>query len=114
MNVILESEKGDELVCIEQFLACSEGTRFSREGSHTFRVGERVRYVSFRQNQNLKENPAGWMAVFEANDGKLYAATQTYFVTKECWDGLKGYFRGNFLQELKKLLAQQEGNKNAR
>lgn len=32
------------------------------------------------------------MVVFEAADGKRYAGTQTYFVTKECWQELKEHF----------------------
>ncbi len=92
MNVILESEHGDELICIQEFLATPEGVPFSSERSHTFRVGERVRYVTFRQKESLKDSPAGWQAVFEASDGKRYAATQTYFVTAECWEGLEKFF----------------------
>ena len=44
MNVILESERGNELICIQEFLATPEGVPFSTERSHTFRVGERVRF----------------------------------------------------------------------
>jgi hypothetical protein len=29
------------------------------------------------------------MVLFDAADGKRYAATQRYFVTEECWQGLK-------------------------
>ena len=57
MSVILESQAGDELVCIEEFSACPDGEAFSWEASRTFRVGERVRYGQFRLNQNLRDNP---------------------------------------------------------
>ncbi len=101
MNVILESQRGDELICTQEFSACPEGMRFSSERSHTFFIGERVRYHSFRQNQDLKDSPAGWMVLFDANDGKRYAATQTYFVTEECWNGLKKLFAKQLLRESK-------------
>jgi hypothetical protein len=101
MNVILESQSGDALICIQEFLATPEGVPFSSKKSHTFRIGERVRYVSFRQNEHLKDSPAGWQAIFEAADGKRYAATQTYFVTEECWQGLKKFFARRLLREPK-------------
>jgi hypothetical protein len=101
MNIILESQPGDELICIQEFLATSEGIPFSSERSHGFRIGERVRYVSFRQNEHLQDSPAGWQVLFEAADGKRYAATQTYFVTEECWRGLKRFFARRLLREPK-------------
>src|SRR5438094_528323 len=101
MNVILESQQGDELICIQEFLATPEGIPFSSQRSHTFRLGERVRYVSFRQTEPLKDSPAGWQVLFEASDGERYAATQTYFVTEECWQGLKKFFARRLLHEPK-------------
>jgi hypothetical protein len=101
MNVILESQLGDELICIQEFLATPEGVPFAFEKSHTFRIGERVRYLSFRQNDHQKDSPAGWQVLFEAVDGKRYAATQTYFLTEECWQGLKKFFARRLLREPK-------------
>lgn len=102
MNVILESQQGDELVCIQEFSATPEGTAFSWEKCHTFRVGERVSYFSSKQNRNLKDSPSGWMVLFDAADGKRYSATQTYFVTEECWEGLKNFFANRLLHEPRK------------
>jgi hypothetical protein len=99
MSVIHESQPGDELICIETFSASPDGEPFAWESSRPFRVGERVRYVSFRQHANLRDNPACWIVVFDAADGKRYAATQTYFVTEECWRGLKRYFARRILRE---------------
>ena len=101
MNVILESERGDELFCVQEFLATPEGVPFSAERSHTFRVGERVRYAGFRQTERLKDSPAGWQVLFQASDGETYAATQTYFMTEECWQGLKKFFARRLLREPK-------------
>lgn len=92
MSVINESQTGDELVCIEEFVAPPQGTWPSTETNRAFRIGERVRYVSFYRHQNLANNPVCWMVVFDAADGQRYAATQTYFVTTDCWQGLKEHF----------------------
>ena len=102
MSVILESQAGDELIVIEAFNACPEGEAFSWEHSRPFRVGERVRYLGFLQDQYYKDHPGlGWVVRFETADGKPYAATQTYFVTEECWQGLKKFFARRLLREPK-------------
>jgi hypothetical protein len=103
MSVILESQPGDELVCIEEFHASPEGTGgFSWDTCRKFRIGERVRYVSFRQHPNLKDSPVGWMVLFDAADDKQYAATQTLFVTEDCWQRLKRFFARRLLHEPKR------------
>ena len=98
MSVIIESQAGDELICIEGFSASPEGESFSWKTSRTFRVGERIRYVSSYRDEHFKDHP-GWMVVFDAVDGKRYAATQTYFVTEECWQGLKKFFARRSLRD---------------
>ncbi len=92
MSVIIESQAGDELICIQEFSASPKGKPSSWETSRPFRVGERVRYVSHYRDKNLRDHPVCWMVEFEAADGKRYDATQTYFVTEECWQGLKKFF----------------------
>ena len=47
----------------------------------------------------LAGRPNGWMVVFETADGKRYAATQTYFVTTECWKTIKQFFARRLLRE---------------
>ena len=85
------------MVCIQSFSARPRdaddatipGTR------RDFQVGERVRFISSYFKNTPKDNPTGYMAVFEPLDrrGKnRYAATQDYFVTLECWEGLKKHF----------------------
>jgi hypothetical protein len=102
MSVILESQAGVPLIIIEEFHASPHGEPFAWETSRRFRVGERVRYVSFFQDPHDKDLPGlGWMVVFDAADGKRYAATQTYFVTEECWQGLKKFFARRLLREPK-------------
>jgi hypothetical protein len=102
MSVILESQAGDELIVIEPFQASPEGESFAWETSRHFRVGERVRYLGFLQDQYYKDHPGlGWMVRFEVADSKQYTATQTYFVTEECWQGLKKFFARRLLHEPK-------------
>ena len=92
MSVINDSEKGDEIVCLEEFSGAPQGIRRSAETVRTFHIGDRVRYLGFFRHQNLFDHPVCWNLIFEADDGKRYNATQTYFVTTDCWDGLRKHF----------------------
>ncbi len=99
MSFIPECQVGDQLVCIESFSASPKGESFSWATCRTFKIGEPVRYVSHYRDEYYKDHPGGWMVVLEAADGKTYAATQTYFVTEECWQGLKKFFARRLLHE---------------
>jgi hypothetical protein len=99
MSVILESQAGDELICIEGFSGTPEGVTPSWESSRTFRVGERVRFAGSYLDKNLEDSPAGWMVLFDGPDNRRYAASQTYFVNEACWRGLKTYFAKRLLRE---------------
>ncbi|MFI5382303.1 MAG: hypothetical protein ACHRHE_23655 [Tepidisphaerales bacterium] len=102
MSVIGESQPGDELMILQEFNASPHGEPFSWKTSRKFRVGDSVRYVSFSQDHHDKDIPGlGWKILFDAADGKRYAATQTYFVTQECWEGLKKFFARRLLHEPK-------------
>ena len=45
--------------------------------------------------------PHAWHVIFQTEDGKRYAATQTYFVTEECWRGIKRYLARRLMREPK-------------
>lgn len=92
MSFLPESQPGDKLVCIESFSASAKGEPFSWATCRTFKIGERVRYLSHYRDDHYKDHPAGWMVIFEAADAKEYAATQTYFLTREAWRNLEEYF----------------------
>lgn len=92
MGVIVESQSGDPLYCILQFHASPHGELFSWETCRSFRVGERITYLDSYRDEHFRDHPVGWMVVFEAADGKRYAATESYFVNEECWKGLKRFF----------------------
>ncbi len=109
MSVINESQAGDELICIEEFTGPPQGLRPSLETNRDFQIGERVRYVGFYRDQNLKDNPVCWMVIFDAADGKRYAATQTFFVTQECWENLKNYFTDHLRHEPQQAQQQPAG-----
>src|SRR5271169_3608650 len=57
MSVIQETPAGDEIVIIQEFNASPDGEGFSWATSRRFRVGERVRFVSFRQDPHYKDHP---------------------------------------------------------
>jgi hypothetical protein len=102
MSVITETEPGGEIVCILSF---SARPRDSDNGPmpdarRDFQVGERVRYISSFFKKTPEDNPTGHMVVFEPVDGRdknRFAATQTYFVTLECWEGLKKHFASTLI-----------------
>jgi hypothetical protein len=99
MSVLLECQPGNEFVCIQAFHASPEGEGFSWDTCRHFRVGERLRYLGCKQDPRLADRPNGWLVVFEAADGRHYAATQTYFVTEECWQRIKKVLARRLLRE---------------
>jgi hypothetical protein len=102
MSVTHDCQAGDEIVCLEEFHASPDGEPFSWDTSRKFRVGERLRYVDSRLEARFADRPHGWHVVFESSDGKRYAATQTYFVTTDCWRGIKRYFAKRLMHEPKR------------
>ena len=106
MSVILESQPGDEFICIQQLHASPDGERPSWETCRRFEVGERLRYAGYRKDSLCDDRPSDWMVIFDAGDGKRYSATQTYFVTEECWEKLEKFFAHHLQRESQQ--AQQQ------
>src|SRR5438445_543408 len=96
MSVILEAQVGSEVINIQEFHASPEGKPFSWDTSRKFRIGERVRYVSYFQDEHYKNHPGlGWMVVIETSDGTRYAATHNQFVTEgNAGSGVAASIRG--------------------
>ena len=93
MSAITESQAGDEIIIIEEFHASPHKEPFSWKTSRAFQVGEPVKFAGFYQDQRFTDHSGlGWTIIFDASDGKRYAATQTYFVTSESWERLRKYF----------------------
>jgi hypothetical protein len=100
MSVLQEAQAGDDIIVIQEFHASPEGESFSWDTSRKFRVGQHVRFVRFFQDEHLKDLPGlGWTIVFDAADGKLYAATQTLFVTQDCWASMKRFFARRLMRD---------------
>jgi hypothetical protein len=60
-----------------------------------FQIGEQVRYITYSYKDTPTDRPTGYMAVFEPidrQDQARYTATQNYFVSLDCWDGLRRHF----------------------
>jgi hypothetical protein len=97
MGVISETEPGGEMVCMIGFAARPRSVDNApvSEKRRKFSVGERVRYITSYYKGTPEDNPTGHMVVFQPldpEDTNRYAATQDYFVTLDCWDGLEHYF----------------------
>ena len=113
MSVILETQPGDEIIVLQEFNASPEGEPFSWKTSKKFRVGQKVKYVSFYRDEHFAKHPGlGWMIVFQAN-GHRYAATQTQFVNEDCWQDLKDHIAKGVVQDLKKSLATLTNKKKS-
>jgi hypothetical protein len=100
MSAITETEPGGDMVCILGFSARPRGLddQLIPGPRRRFSVGERVRYLTFFYTPTPEDNPVGFMAVFQAldeADKNRYAATQDYFVTMDCWEGLRQHFAKN-------------------
>ncbi len=97
MSAITETQPGGEMVCILEFSARPRGADNQPIPGprRDFHIGERVRYIASFFKDTPEDNPTGYMAVFEPlnqEDQARYAATQNYFVTIDCWEGLREHF----------------------
>jgi hypothetical protein len=97
MSAITETEPGGEMVCILEFSARPRGAENQPIPGprRDFHIGERVRYVASFFKNTPADNPTGHMAVFEPldlEDEHRYVATRDYFVTLDCWEGLREHF----------------------
>ena len=97
MSAITETEPGGEIICIAGFSARPRGAENQPiPGSwRKFQIGERVRYITYSYKDTPTDNPTGYMAVFEPidrQDQARYTATQNYFVSLDCWEGLRQHF----------------------
>jgi hypothetical protein len=119
MSAIMETEPGGEMVCILRFSARPRGLDDQPIPGErrSFQVGERVRYVNFFYKKTPEDNPTGYMAVFEPldpEDKNRYAASDTYFVTLDCWEDLGRYFARTNAKGIKRRSVADQPDKGAR
>jgi hypothetical protein len=88
----MESQKGDRLYCIGEFYAMPDGMPFDWSGCHRFQVGEGVVFCGHRINDASPNHPSRYMVLFEATDGRLYSAVESYFVSDDTWNQLADHF----------------------
>ena len=111
MSAITETEPGGVMICILDFSARPRETPTHENPGprRSFRVGERVIYLSHFYRAEPDDNPVGVMAVFHPLDTDLkipYAATQYYFVTPDCWEGLRRHFTSKLVVTDRDSLAE--------
>lgn len=96
MGAIAETMPGGPMVCLLDFSARPRDVQGQpiQGPRREFRVGERVRFIAGQFVGKPEDNPTGWMAVFEPlqADGHQYSAIESYFVTEDCWEGLRNHF----------------------
>lgn len=92
MSVSAEARTDDPIVLISCFTACEYGTPFTWEKSRDFEIGDIVYYIEGFYNENETLGHLKWKIKFKTDDGKIYAAIQTYFVTMDNWQDIEKYF----------------------
>jgi hypothetical protein len=100
MSAITETEPGGEMVCIIDFEARprDDNGRPIAEQRRSFSTGEHVRYLGHIFVDAPDDNPGGYLAILQPLDPQnqhRYGATESYFVTLDCWEGLRRYFASN-------------------
>src|SRR5262245_8756520 len=93
MSVIIESQLGDPIVIISDFVACKLGVEFDWAKAREFKVGDVVFFVDYYKDTEQRQDYISWVIVFRDESGKLYAAIQNYFVPMDTWKGISEYFQ---------------------
>lgn len=88
MSVISESLENDPIIIISKFVACEYGTEFNWECAREFDIGEEVYFVDFFKNENTKQEYLQWFVKFRTLEGKIYSATQLYFICEYEWQDI--------------------------
>ncbi|MCL6600750.1 MAG: hypothetical protein K6T81_18750 [Alicyclobacillus macrosporangiidus] len=92
MSVIAESREGDPIVFIVNVVGVEVGMPFSWERAHEFHIGDVVYYVDEYKDSTQTQDYLAWMIKFRTQDGKIYSAVQTCFVTMDEWQDIVRYF----------------------
>lgn len=92
MSVISESQENSPIVIINQFVACQYGVSFNWDVAEEFNIGDRVLYLDSFEDKKVRQEHLKWMVKFKCCDGRIYAASQLYFVTLDSWAEIGKYF----------------------
>lgn len=90
----MESESGKPIVIIGNFTTTEHGVPFTWEQARDFNVGEVVYFEDDYKDENCTQEYLAFMVKFKTDDGKMYSATQLYFVTQDEWADIEEHFRG--------------------
>lgn len=93
MGVIVESQEGEKIVIISGFYECEHGTQFSLEKVKKFNIGDIVYFIDDYKDKNETLDYLAYKVIFKTEDGKIYSAIPTFFVTLEEWKNIENYFK---------------------
>ncbi len=96
MSVIMESLEGDTIVFIAEGYACEDGVQFSLKNATKFSIADRVRYVGEYKDRTSKQDYLAWKIRFKTEDGRVFSATQGYFLTVDEWSAIEKHFKTAF------------------
>lgn len=85
MSAITQSQKGDRIVIICDFVSCKAGEEFEWGKEREFLVGDVVYFEDWYKNENVSQEYLSWFIRYRTEDGELYEATQTFFVVYDDW-----------------------------
>jgi hypothetical protein len=82
----MKLQLGDKIYCIETFSVSPYKEKFLWKTAKTFSIGDTVKYLS----SFVSNNEA--IVLFDV-DGVQYSVSESNFVTKDCWNNLRNYFK---------------------
>jgi hypothetical protein len=88
MSVISESLENDPIVIISEFVACEDGMEFDWDLAQKFKIGEVVYFIDFFKDNNIRQEYLQWFVKFRTKEGKIYSATQLFFVCEYEWQDI--------------------------
>jgi len=103
MSVITESLEETPIVIITSFVACEYGIQFSWDDAREFGIGEVVYYLDDFKKENIKQEHLQWFVKFRTEDGKVYSASQLYFIGEYEWEEIVKHICSNCQKDLKNV-----------
>jgi ABC-type glycerol-3-phosphate transport system substrate-binding protein len=92
MGVTVESREGDQIVIISGFYECEYSTPFNWDRARMFSIGDVVDFIDDFKDEKATQDHLAYKIKFKTEDGKIYCALPTCFVTLDEWHDLEEYF----------------------